>query len=343
MVKQLAFAERLALYEEQTRAGMTSYLRPELDAGYLYPLMREYPCRPGKGLRPALLLATCEAFGGSARTALPVAISLELMHNAFLVHDDVEDESPLRRGGPTVHEKYDVALAINAGDGLVHVSLEPLLAGGLPAPLLRVVTDELRTAVRHTVEGQALELGWRAEGVVDLAPADYLTLAAKKTSWYTTVAPLRLGALIATGGSVAPERLELLSRMGFHLGIAFQLRDDLLDLDVLASTGKVPMTDVVEGKRTLMLVHLLGAADPTDRRWVQELLARPRPERTLEDGQRLVALYDRYGSTKYAALVADELEAVALEQQARAFDGAASPAHSAFVRELAASMTRRGL
>ena len=343
MVKELAFAERLALYEEQTRAGMTSYLRPDLDAGYLYPLMREYPSRPGKGLRPALLLATCEAFGGAARAALPAAISLELMHNAFLVHDDVEDESRLRRGGPTVHEKHDVALAINAGDGLVHVSFEPLLTGGLPARQLRMVADELRNAVRHTVEGQALELGWRADGVVDLVPSDYLTLAAKKTSWYTTVAPLRLGALIATDGSVAPERLEVLSRMGFHLGIAFQLRDDLLDLDVLASTGKVPMTDVLEGKRTLMLVHLLGVAEADDRLWVEELLRRLRQERTVEDGHRLVALYDRYGSTKYAALVADELEAVALEQQACAFDGVASPGHAAFVRELAASMTRRGL
>src|SRR5512140_987508 len=96
-------------------------------ANYLYDLVRAYPSRAGKAIRPALLLATCEAFGGRLAEGLRPAVALELLHNAFLIHDDIEDASPSRRGAPSLHTRFGLPLAVNAGDALAALALEPLL------------------------------------------------------------------------------------------------------------------------------------------------------------------------------------------------------------------------
>ena len=225
-------------------------------ADYLYDLVRDYAARKGKGLRPGLLLAAADACGASTRTALPAAAALELLHTAFLIHDDVEDHSRLRRGRPTLHELHGAALAINAGDALANLAVRPLTSSAFPRYRSREVLAELRMAIRQTTEGQALELGWRRHAVVDLTPLDYLELVGRKTCWYTTMAPLRIGAQL---GRWQPEPAAL-DRLGFLAGCAFQIRDDLLDLAPGGQAGKAPRSDVVEGKRTLMLIHLLGVA-----------------------------------------------------------------------------------
>src|SRR5439155_10488738 len=218
--------ERLGLYADATRVAMEELLSAGQDAPYLSDLVRDYPSRAGKGLRPALLLATCQAYGGSLADGLGPAVALEMLHNAFLIHDDVEDASPSRRGAATLHETHGVALAVNAGDALAAQALQPLLGSrALGTRVSLQILQEFLTMVRQTTEGQALELGGRGENVVDVEPADYLGLAVRKTCWYTTVAPLRLGAIIGSHGTA---ELVSLSRFGLYLGVAFQVRDDLL-------------------------------------------------------------------------------------------------------------------
>ena len=165
-------------------------------ANYLYQLVREYPYRPGKHMRAAICLSICEALGGSATGALDIASSLELLHNALLIHDDIEDGSGLRRGEITLHERHGVPLAVNAGDALAMFAVESLHAvvqrvDGWLATRLRA---EFNHATRRTVEGQAIELGWQREGVVDLSVDDYVAMATLKTCAYTTVLPMRVGA-----------------------------------------------------------------------------------------------------------------------------------------------------
>ena len=127
--------------------------------------------------------ATAHA-SGSARTALPAAAALELLHTAFLIHDDVEDHSRLRRGRPTLHELHGSALAINAGDALANLAVRPLTSPAFPRYRAREVLAELRLAIRQTTEGQALELGWRRHGVVDLSALDlYLRKGSTKTGF----------------------------------------------------------------------------------------------------------------------------------------------------------------
>jgi len=316
---------QLAAYAQATRTAAEGLLAAERSAAYLSDLVGEYPRRAGKGIRPALLLATCQAHGGSLRDALPPAVALELLHNAFLIHDDVEDESPSRRGAATLHEVHGVALAVNAGDALAARALEPLLAGGgLGSRLSAAILEEFLTMVRQTTAGQALELGWRRENVVDLQPADYLDLVARKTCWYTTVAPLRLGAIVGSHGTVA---LEGLSRFGLHLGVAFQIRDDLLS----------PVDDLLEGKRTLMLIHLLAEAGPADRAWLTEYLAEPE----LAGAARVLGLMEEHGSLAFAREYADKMAQAASDT----FDDAFARAHDCtalrFLRGLIPFMVAR--
>jgi geranylgeranyl diphosphate synthase type II len=262
----------LARYSGLTREAMQRYLRDRAPARYLYDLVREYPSRTGKGIRPSLLLATCQAFGGSMGDALGPAVAIELAHNAFLVHDDVEDGSRQRRGRPTLHCLHGTALAVNAGDALAVLALQSLRDGTpLSTRLSQRISNEFLEMVCHTIEGQATELGWRTDNVVDLNPTDYLELIGKKTCWYTTVWPLRVGALIGSAGT-AP--LEALTRFGFYLGVAFQIRDDLLNLVGSEERyGKELLGDIREGKRTLMLIHLLANASPEERQLIVGFLA----------------------------------------------------------------------
>jgi geranylgeranyl diphosphate synthase type II len=329
-------------YSRLTRAAMEEFLVERRPDGYLYDLVRDYPSRAGKGIRPALLIATCQAYGGSVREGLAPAVALEMLHNAFLIHDDLEDASRVRRGAPTLHEAHGVALAVNAGDALAALALEPLHEDGVLGTRLsqRVVGEFLRM-IRQTTEGQALELGWRRHNVVDLRPADYLRLTSKKTCCYTTVSPLRVGALVGSRG-VSP--LRALSRFGFYLGIAFQIRDDLLNLIGSGDVhGKERLGDIHEGKRTLMLVHLLAEADESDRAWLIDYLAAPASDRASPDAERVLQLMRRYGSLEFAREYGRGMVAAARDAFGEAFAEVPESPHLDFIRGLIPYVLGRSL
>jgi geranylgeranyl diphosphate synthase type II len=214
---------------------------------WLYEPLADYPRRAGKGLRATLCLAACSAHGGDEDDALAAAAAIELAHCAFLVHDDIQDASRWRRGQPTLHRRVGLPLALNAGDALAVLSLEVLRAGTdrLGRRLGLRILEEFSTAMWHTLEGQALELGWRRDGVTELSPGSYLELILGKTCWYTTIAPLRIGALIGSSGDAD---LRALSRFGLFLGAAFQITDDVLNLTGgQAAYGKEIRGDLREG------------------------------------------------------------------------------------------------
>lgn len=325
-------------YAGLASTAIADFLRRNGASPYLYDLVRDYPSRGGKGVRPALLLASCQAFGRPWQEALSAAVALELLHNAFLVHDDVEDQSALRRGEPTLHELHGLGLAVNAGDALAHLALQPLLEdAALSSRVKQRLVAELVAVVRQSTEGQALDLGWRWDSVVDLDPTAYLTMAGQKTCWYSTVAPLRMGAIIGSAGTAG---LRALSRFGFHLGIAFQIRDDLLDLDCDALTGKEPFGDLREGKRTLMLIHLLATADAEDRRWLEGYLRASPSHRWAAAGQ-VRELMQRYGSLDHAREYAAGVELEAHQGFDEAFSGVRDSEHLDFLRGLIPYMLAR--
>jgi geranylgeranyl diphosphate synthase type II len=308
---------------------------------YLAAPMSDYPSRRGKALRPSMCLASCEAFGGRLGDALPSAVAIELLHNAFLVHDDIEDASLLRRGEPTLHRRYGTPLALNAGDGLALQALATLRENiDLLGPRLAdSIMMEFDFMSQQTVAGQALELGWCRDNRVDLGPDDYLELIMKKTCWYTTVLPLRVGALVGSRGTA---ELEPMIEFGFHLGAAFQIRDDILNLVGDPGVyGKEALGDLREGKRTLMLIHLLASADPADRRWLVTYLARVPTERQRDDVARVLELMLSYGSIAFASEFATGVARSATASMDAAFAGLDDAPALRFIARLVPYMIER--
>ncbi len=335
------FLDRLEAYGDLARRATASYIPGDGAARHLTEPAGEYLGREGKALRPALCLATCEAFGGDTGSALPTAAAIELLHTSFLVHDDVEDDSELRRGEPTLHRMFGTALAINAGDGLAVFALGALRENQrlLGRRLASRIWSEFEFMARHTVEGQAIELGWQREGHVEVTPDDYLDLIMKKTCWYTTILPLRTGSLI---GRRRASDLSPMVRFGFFLGAAFQIRDDILNLvgdpDVY---GKERLGDLREGKRTLMLIHTLAAADADDRRQVEGFLSRPRSERNKDAVNEVFEVMQRYGSVAFAEQFARGIARSARLAFEEAFEDADSNPARQFVADLIPYMVER--
>jgi geranylgeranyl diphosphate synthase type II len=326
--------EKLAEYGAAARARMGEYLRGRPADPMLSELVADYPERGGRVLRASLCLAAARAFGAQSREALNSAVALELLHNAFLVHDDVEDESEERRGRPTLHQRHGVPVAINVGDALAVLSLRPLIDNmSTLGPWLTLrILEETEHMARESVEGQALELWWRQHNVAGLGEADYLRLVLKKTCWYTTIHPIRIGALIGTRDGVDLGRF---IPFGFFVGAAFQIQDDLLNLvGDEARYGKELNGDLWEGKRTLMLIHLLNAVEAGERARIFRVLGAPRMQRAGEDIRWIRERMDQCGAIEYAQRIAHGLAGAALHEFARAFDGVPDSPDKRFLEAL---------
>ena len=191
-------ADILKEYGARTREALAPYLPQREPRRYLYDLVADYPNRGGKMMRPSICIAASKAVGGSGDDALLCAVSVELLHNALLIHDDIEDESEERRGKPTMHELYGIPMAINVGDTLTLLSLRPLLDNyrQLGADLTFKLVKETEIVARDSAEGQAMELGWRMDNASDVTERDYLEMVLKKTCSLAMIYPIRVGALI---------------------------------------------------------------------------------------------------------------------------------------------------
>jgi geranylgeranyl diphosphate synthase, type II len=326
--------DRLREVAKLIRRSMLDTLPDGEPGRWLYGPLREYPSRPGKALRPALCLSAGRVFGAHAGDVWGIAVAIEMLHNAFLVHDDIVDGSEMRRGRPTLAAAHGMAAALNAGDGLAVVAGQVLRRATrrLDRDLADLVWAEFDTMAMRTLEGQAIEAGWRRDNVEDLGPEDYLNLIMHKTCWYTTIHPLRVGAIVGSRGTA---ELGQLVRFGFHFGAAFQIRDDLLNLVGDEHIyGKEILGDLYEGKRTLPLVHLIANARGADRVLVRDYLRRSRAERSPELVRTVRALMDEYGSITFTSEYAEGILLVAEEYFEQAFAGAEPGPDLEFLRAL---------
>lgn len=295
----------------------------ETGYGPLYDLVSDYPFREGKGLRPAILLSAARAAGGVLRDAQVSAAALELYHNAFLVHDDVEDGSHYRRGRITMLRAHGAPVAVNVGDATNVLAMQLLLENvtriGVHKGLL--VLREIERMARESVEGQAIELQWIADRRFHLTDKDYVRMAYKKTCWYTVIAPLRIGAICGHAPGVGfPTDVELLPliELGSFAGIAFQVADDLLNLEADQTLyGKEIGGDLWEGKRTIMLNHFLRTATPALRERAVCIIETPREEKDTTDVGWLFAAMNEAGSLVYGHAFAEEYAQRALEVDSR--------------------------
>ncbi len=328
-----AFERMLGRYRDL----VTNALLESVPAGgppYLYDLVSDYPGRGGKGLRAALCLATCGALGGSEQRAIQTAVAIELFHNAFLIHDDVQDESWSRRGGTTLHRAYGNAIAINVGNATNLIGLQCVMnsRSRMGAAASYAITAETERMMRRSLEGQAIELAWIRDNVVQLAPSDYLQMCLKKTAWYSFIYPMRLGAIIALGSPLDSERF---CWLGWYVGAAFQIQDDILNLTGdYEKYGKELTGDLAEGKRTLMLIHLENACTGQERRILRYFLAKRREERTTAEIAAIYALMVKHGSLDFARRAARQLAGAALLEAITVFRGVADSPQKKFIFEM---------
>jgi geranylgeranyl diphosphate synthase type II len=239
-------------------------------------------------------MLSCEAGGGTARQALDAGAALEIIHNFTLVHDDIMDQAPSRRGRPTVHMRWNLNTALLVGDVLLGIAYRALLRTGVRR--IKPLVDVFTRGVVDVCEGQALDLEF--ERRMDVSVAEYFRMIEKKTARMFAMAA-ELGGMI---GGAPPRRRAALRTFGLELGRAFQLQDDLLD--VTADTkrfGKEIGGDILARKKTYLLLRALERVQGEDERRLKELLVDPpRPLQTPPgDRGQSVALvtdiYRRYG------------------------------------------------
>lgn len=298
-----AIAQTIGVYLDARAAEPGAYCA-------LYALLRDYPFRRGKMLRPAMCISAARAVGAHGESALTVATALEFYHNAFLIHDDIEDGSENRRGAETLHRRVGVARAINAGDATnvmsVGLLLENLAVVGVAKALH--LLHEIELMARQSAEGQAMELDWVSENVPALADENYFAMCTKKTCWYSFITPLRAGLIVGwplgRDAELAPA-MEAVTSFGAAIGIAFQIQDDLLNLvGETEGYGKEVHGDIYEGKRTLMLNHVLRTSPQADE--ILRVLATPRQNKTAQQAAMVVEEMKRCGSIEHGWQVARE-------------------------------------
>ena len=219
----------------------------------------------GKRIRPVLCLMGNELFGDIIPDAWEVASAIELFHNFTLIHDDIMDKAPLRRGKPTVHTKYNEATAILAGDVLVIKAYEALnrIHGGL---LQRILSLFNHTAV-EVCEGQQLDMDFESRENVSFE--EYLNMITLKTS-VLIAASLQMGGILGGGGL---GNLGLLYEAGKKIGLAFQVQDDYLDaFGNPEKFGKQIGGDIRTNKKTFLLIRAMEAANPSQKQALTQLL-----------------------------------------------------------------------
>ena len=256
----------------------------------LYEPVRYILSIGGKRIRPALVILACDMFDGDVASALIPAVAIEIFHNFTLLHDDIMDRSERRRGSPTVHVKYNENVAILSGD--VMSILASRLMNQAPGVVLNVVHEVFTKTAMQVCEGQQMDMNF--EEVLSVSEEEYLTMIELKTA-VLIAASLKIGAIL--GGS-SQRDAEDLYEFGKNLGIAFQLQDDLLDtFGDPAVMGKNRGTDIVDNKKTFLVIQALEAASPTQKEeligWLKEKNFNPK-----EKIEAITAIFDALGVKK---------------------------------------------
>lgn len=259
------------------------------------------PEATGKRIRPLLVLLTTASCGvdySSSTTwqsALPAAAAVELVHNFSLVHDDIQDNSPKRRGRDTVWTKWGMPMAINAGDALFVMSNQAIidLKENYPAEIVVKTAELLHNTCLDLTRGQYLDMAY--EERKDLSVEDYWPMISGKTS-ALLIACCQIGALL---GGADEEKQEAYRSYGHYLGLAFQVQDDILGIwGDEKLTGKSAASDLVEGKNSLPVLAGLRKKGKFAERWAQGSI---KPDE-VEDVARLLASEDGYGFAKEASI-----------------------------------------
>lgn len=301
-----ALKERVSALVGEDLQAVEEEIRRQLDSDV--PLIQEMggyiAGAGGKRLRPMLLLLAARLAGYRGPRGVRLACVVELLHTATLIHDDVVDQAPLRRGRPSANAQWGDDASILVGDHLYSKSFAMLVRDND-----RAVMETLARATVSMTEAEVFQLERKRSGTT--TEADYLRIITQKTASFIS-ACCRIGGLL---GGLPDAQVEALTRYGLHVGVAFQICDDSLDFVAdEARLGKAIGADLREGKRTLPLIAMLARATPEEAERVRRLLRRRQlTPAEVEEIRRLVLEHDgveyaRERAQAYAQAAKDVLE-----------------------------------
>ncbi len=244
----------------------------------------------GKRLRPALTLFSAELFGGSYKNALGAALAIEYFHNFSLIHDDIMDEAPLRRGKPTVHKKWDLNTGILSGDAMLIEAYRFLEV--YPPEIFKRLTTVFSKTAGEVCEGQQYDMDFETRD--DVTVPEYLRMIEYKTA-VLVGASVKMGAI--TAGALEEDQQNIYD-FGLNLGIAFQLQDDFLDaFGDPRSFGKQVGGDIIENKKTYLYLKALEMGDEALDRELKDLFS-IQPRQADKKIRRVKEIYSQTGATE---------------------------------------------
>ena len=258
----------------------------------LYNAVRHLPNAGGKRLRPCIAMISCEAVNGDIKNIISLSIALELIHNFTLVHDDIMDNSKMRRNIPSTHVKYGEPTAIMAGDLLFTKAFESMHNTPCDCFIFKNVEYGLIDCVREICEGQQMDLDFETRKIV--SENEYLEMIRKKTAVFFQYSA-EAGGII--GGGTKKE-INALNEYGLNLGIGFQIWDDYLDISSNLNTlGKDIGNDIRNGKKTLIAVHCLNNSEGKDRKTIEDIFGNPKANN--KQIKEIYNIFNKIGSIEY--------------------------------------------
>jgi geranylgeranyl diphosphate synthase type II len=251
----------------------------------------------GKRLRPLLVLLGCDLFGGNIEKALPAAIAIELFHNFTLLHDDIMDKAPLRRGNETVYRKWNTSVAILSGDTMFALACEYI--SQVDPDVLPLALSEFTHTARLVCEGQQYDMSFETRKVVNII--DYIEMIRLKTAVLIGCS-LRLGAILA---KAPPDDTAAIYSFGENIGLAFQLQDDLLDVfGNEQKFGKEIGGDILSGKKTFLLLKAYEIASPGERSELDQCFS----DRSMPGKEKITRVKKVYQSLMIREITLDKIE-----------------------------------
>ena len=251
----------ISYYKTDIERALRVVARDATSPSALYEPIHYALTRAGKRVRPLLVLLAYSLFKEDWKEVTTIALSVELLHNFTLVHDDMIDQSPLRRGEETVHKKWDTPTAILSGDAMLAKAYEYLARCGHNE--LPTLLELFNRCVLDLCEGQQWDIQFEKRSVFTITEDDYIRMVMLKTSSLLSLC-LRMGGVLA---GVPPATSALLGRIGNKMGIIFQLRDDLLDMYGDEKVfGKKRGRDIAGNKKTYVLIKMMQMASLMERK-----------------------------------------------------------------------------
>jgi len=285
-------------YKREVEAELERHLPRTGEPQEFYAPVWDLLGRGGKRVRPAMTFLASECVGGRREEAIGAAAAVELLHNMTLVHDDIEDQSELRRGKPCIHITYGIPTAINVGDAMLIKVFEIANQSKITQDRCHRLVSQVAKRAYDITWGQGYEFSmWDRKEVRE---DEVVRLLRNKTGALTGLST-EAGA-IAGGGT--EEQIKLLGDFGETIGIGFQIIDDILNVSGdVKEYGKEIGGDIREGKKTLLVAHLLRSAAVKDRKLFTRILGKK--NLTKPEIRKAIQLYEKYGSIAYAKTQAE--------------------------------------